>query len=1080
MKVNVFVVRSILVKRDLIPWKLVHCKMGHISRKSLITMARNNTLSGLRYRDINWDDTQKCEICSRANMVADPVPRQADRDPGDSFIRGSVDLYGPVNIPSVGGNKYALVYCDDHNSYGMMEFTGDKSLSSIYNGILKWKLKARDHGYDLQQLQFDADSIFESRALQDLLREKMAITSRFASVGRHQSNGLVERMIRTIVFMARAMLLASGLPKRYWTYAMAYALMIYNATMRSRFKKRGDWKYKSPFHVLTKHEVVFDFPIFGCLAVVKGPMPKSHPQWVDRGRRGVFLGFDTEHHDSYLVMALDTGRIVSSKQAHMFEDFYGWTGYPTDYYRLHPDMIRARKIVEDRSEWMTLSSKEDMDIVTNVEDEGQTDHLQRAMMDMEMEVEDQQGLAVPEGNLLELQVQPQPQQLRRSERLGHKVDRVRMLLEDESIYDAQMKRLKNDYDEGFDEEAILCRMMNVKSRFVEGSRQDVPQTFKEATSSDYLDKFGDPIESELRSIYGHNVFDMDFKTSIPHGVDVVDTKFVFDIKNVTTGGIPRYKARLTIRGFFQQWLKSYFETYSPTTQKDSLREILALAAMYVLRTIHVDIKTAFLYGELKEEEILYCKVDESFMFRGIYKEYCTEEQARVLEEAFANGQTVYTKMVKSCYGTKQASKNWFEKLDSILVGMGFESTPCDPCMYIRRDGEDFMLIVCYVDDIFGTGTNDELFDHLVEGLQQELDVVNLGEITQCLGMVVTRYEDGSILLNNEIYIDNMLETFDMQDCGFDDTPGVANSILSIADCVPKEAYVPEVQDRYRSLIGSLLYCAICWRPSILQRVTQCARFTGVAGEVHVRAANRILKNLKKTKNFGLFFKAGRRDRPIRPMFIHSVDAAHAADEDKVSTSGSTSQMVDADDWENRVVDPDDIDILPDGNCTAYSSTRQKGVLATSSTEAEYVAAADKVKKIKHSSMKWQALGFKAYLPERLYTDNSAIIDIAGEWKLSDRTRHIDIRYHHIRVAIHNGEIQLLKVDTKANISDMLTKCLDTELFERFRDKLEAGTYHPDYRPKRRRRASRYQPSALPEDKSSEELEDKAKRGREAR
>ena len=1037
-------------------------------------MARNNTLDGLYYRDIDWGDTQKCEICSRANMVAQPVPRKADRDPGDAFIRGSVDLYGPVAIPSVGGNHYALMFCDDHNSYGMMEFTADKSLNSIYNGILKWKLKARDHGFDLQQLQFDADSIFENKSLMELLRDKMNITSRYAPPGVHQSNGLIERMIRTVVAMARAMLVGSGLPKRYWTYAMSYALMIYNATMRTRFKDRKDWKYKSPYHILTKKAVVFDFPIFGCLAVGKGAGPKTHPQFVENGRRGVFLGFDTEHHDSYVLLMLDTAAIVKSKQADMFEDFYGYTGYPTDYYRLHPVMVNAKKIIESQVDEMMPSSKEEvdvsgerMDVTANVEDQGQTDHLQRAREDMEVVIEDQPNQLIDVAVSAGIPLLAQP--LRRSERLGHKINRVRMLLEDESIYDAQIKRLKDDYDEGYDESVTLYHMMNVKSRFVEGEREEVPQTFKEATSDDYLEKFGDAIESELRSIYSHEVFDMDFKTSIPRGVDVVDTKFVFDIKNVTTGGPPRYKARLTIRGFFQQWLKSYFETYSPTTQKDSLREILALSAMYLLRTIHIDIKTAFLYGELKEEEVLYCLVDEGFMFRGIYKEFCTEEAARILEEAFERGEKVYTRMVKSCYGTKQAAKNWYEKLDSILVRMGFKAANGDPCMYIRRQGEEFMLIVCYVDDIFGTGTNDELFEQLIEGLQQELDVVNLGEIRQCLGMMVTRLEDGSLLLNNEIYIDNMLETFDMQDCGFDDSPGIANNPLSLADCIPKDKYVPEVQDRYRSLIGSLLYCAICWRPSILQRVTQCARFIGVAGEKHIQAVNRILKFLKKTKSYGLLFKAGRRDRPIRPRSINAVDASYAADEDKVSTSGSVTFLVDEDDWniscEYLRHHPEIIDILPKFNCVAFHSARQKGVLATSSFEAEYVAAADKVKKMKHSLMKWQSLGFNVQLPQLLFTDNSAVLDIAGDWKVSDRTRHIDIRFHHVRLATKLGEVKILKVDTKANTADMLTKSLDVITFEKFRDHLEYGTYHPEYKPKRRRRPSRHQPTVLLEEDS---------------
>jgi hypothetical protein len=125
-----------------------------------------------------------------------------------------------------------------------------------------------------------------------------------------------------------------------------------------------------------------------------------------------------------------------------------------------------------------------------------------------------------------------------------------------------------------------------------------------------------------------------------------------------------------------------------------------------------------------------------------------------------------------------------------------------------------MIIVCYVDDIMGTGTNEKMFTHLLNGLKKELDVVLLGEINGCLGMKVTRSDDGSILLNNEIYVNNMLETFEMTDCNFADTPEVSNAILSKEDCIPRENYDSFVQEKYRSLVGSLLYAAICWRPDI--------------------------------------------------------------------------------------------------------------------------------------------------------------------------------------------------------------------------------------------------------------------------
>ena len=86
-----------------------------------------------------------------------------------------------------------------------------------------------------------------------------------------------------------------------------------------------------------------------------------------------------------------------------------------------------------------------------------------------------------------------------------------------------------------------------------------------------------------------------------------------------------------------------------------------------------------------------------------------------------------------------------------------------------------------------------------------------------------------------------------------------------------------------------------------------------------------------------------------------------------------------------------------------------------------------------------------------------MMSIADDWKLSDRTRHIDIRYHHIRIGVVEGKRITKKVHTDNNTSDMMTKGLDHMKHNFHRCKLMAGVDHPDYAPKSRRRSSRYFP-----------------------
>ena len=138
------------------------------------------------------------------------------------------------------------------------------------------------------------------------------------------------------------------------------------------------------------------------------------------------------------------------------------------------------------------------------------------------------------------------------------------------------------------------------------------------------------------------------------------------------GSINKYKARLVIKSYRQREGLDYFDTYSPVTIINSIRMIIAIAALCNLEIHQMDVKTAFLNGDLDEE--IYMEQPEGFIAPGQEKKVC--------------------KLVKSLYGLKQAPKQWHEKFDHTMITSGFKINKCDKCVYVKEieNGCHFMFI----------------------------------------------------------------------------------------------------------------------------------------------------------------------------------------------------------------------------------------------------------------------------------------------------------------------------------------------------------------------------------------------------
>ena len=161
--------------------------------------------------------------------------------------------------------------------------------------------------------------------------------------------------------------------------------------------------------------------------------------------------------------------------------------------------------------------------------------------------------------------------------------------------------------------------------------ENEPQNYEEAVSSSKGPLWKEAIKSEVDSILQNHTWEL---VDLPPGCKPLGSKWIFKRKMKVDGSIDKYKARLVIKDYRQREGLDYFDTYSPVMRINSIRMILAIAVLRNLEVHQMDVKTAFLNGDLEEE--IYMEQSESFIVPGQEKKVC--------------------KLVKSLYGLKQVPK----------------------------------------------------------------------------------------------------------------------------------------------------------------------------------------------------------------------------------------------------------------------------------------------------------------------------------------------------------------------------------------------------------------------------------------
>ena len=847
-------------------------------------------------------------------------------------------------------------------------------------------------GLKIKFFRSDRGGEFMSKEFTKFLEEQ-GITRETTAPGTPQQNGVAERMNQTLDGGARALVHHAGMTMGFWGEAIAVAAHVLNRAPR----KRLGWR--TPYELLFgRVPDVSYFRTFGCRAWVYNDKGKK---WDPKSKPMIFVGYESGAKAFRLWNPATRSIVISANVKFSENDFPNrpalprpppapappanppsvpYVEIPLTFFDEQPKRKVAPSNPPPPPPEDPLVPPKDPPIPpassSSSSDNFNADDLIPDQSDQGSKEPDE---TPPQSDSDSSEDTNQESELpgeakRKSGRERKKVKK----------YIAGSSGLGLAASEG-DLTPLDKAYLNVVELYVSANSSGEPQSYREAITSPDAAHWIKAMEDESKSLEDRGTWKV---VPRPEGRKVVSSKWVYRIKYNADGNISRYKARLVARGYTQVFGVDYTETFAPVTRVETLRLLFAMAVQRDWEIRQIDVKTAYLYGELEEE---------------IYME--PPEGSDVPEGH------VY-QLIKAIYGLKQAGRLWYQKLQETMGKFGLIQVPSDPHTFVAHkvvDGVKRTLILpVYVDDLFPIGDK-VLTDDFEKWVGNYFEVTAPADVHYFLGIRVIRDRNPAnaspyLTLDQTKFIESVLNrvTEPLKDY---------NSPLSSQQELepnpePKENADPTKVYSYQSALGSLMYAMLGTRPDLAHAVGILSRFSANPSSDHREAILRTLGYLRSTAHAKLVY---RRDDDFPDVPYGYSDSDHAGDEtDAKSTAGYV--------------------FFISGTAFAWSSKKEERV-ATSTMEAEYVAPYLAAQHAAWARQFFAHIGFPLSAPLQIQCDNQAAIAVANGGELPHkRSKHMNVKYHYARECVQLNEITVIYVKTKLNFADQFTKSLPRDSF----------------------------------------------------
>jgi len=805
-----------------------------------------------------------------------------------------------------------------------------KAKSEVFTKFKEFKaLVENETGNKIKCLRSDNGGEYTSKEFENFLKAH-GIRHQLTVPHTPQQNGVAERTNRTLVEKVRCMLFESKLDKRFWAEAMNTAIYLKNISPTAAVSGAV------PEGLWRNEKIdISHLRVFGCRAQVK--LPKEKCQKLDkRSVSLIFVGY-CNNTKGYRLMSLDNPKnIIIARNVEFIE---------TDF----------------RSSLIPVEPRRPMAVVNIPSDD--------LHVNTNLPVSHMQPMANNENQPTNVDICTDMDVSSNSFASNESIVNSEFSVSDSSSED-HVNPVHNEVESTQKRYPTRVRKPNqcddFEYAFLAVSPND-PQNFEEASSRSDCKLWKKAMEEELSALNENNTWDL---VDRPSDCNVVKCKWVYKLKRAVDGS-SRFKARLVAKGFSQKPGQDFDQTFAPVVKQSSLRVLFGIAAELNLEIDHVDITTAFLNGDLNET--IFMEQPQGFVQKGNENKVC--------------------RLKKAIYGLKQSARCWNDKINSFLVSQDFCRSKYDPCIYIKKSKECYVVIGLHVDDFYCFSNSVEETRKLKLALSKAFKIKDLGAIKECLGIRVTRdRSEGTIKLDQETYVMDIIDKFGMNDAKSAVTPL----------CVSQKLTKPENDQNnnvYQKLIGALMYVSVCTRPDICHAVSYLSQFNTNNTNEHFVAAKRVIRYLKGTLSLGLCYRKG------NPILQGYADA----------------------DFGNCVIDRASYTgyvFTFGGAAVSWCSKKQRTKsLADSSTFAEYVAISECGKE----GIYLQGLMSELYEcsnPLTIFNDNQSANKLCYNEGQKNRSKHIDVKYHQIRHWVKQNLINVTYLPDKEMLADMFTKALN--------------------------------------------------------
>ena len=1083
-------------QKELLRW---HQRLGHLDFQKVKHLMRTGVLShtektrALHTSVYKMIKIPKCAACLFGKQTAKSSPgtktvlvkdragilRSGNLLPGSevsvdhfiSSVRGRLFHgfnKGQIEDRYVGG----CIFVDHASSYIHVELQSSLSSHETLRAKLNYERLCRDAGVVPQTYMSDNGSAFKSRDFTEHLSNFHQI-SKFAGVGAHHHNAQAERGIRTIMSIARTMMIHSGIhwpdvaDASLWPMAVKHACYLFNHVP-------SHTTGLSPSDIFTRirwpQKRFMDLHVWGCPVYVLHKSlqdGKKIPKWLPRSRRSIYMGTSAQHASS-VPLCLNTSTGAITPQFHVvFDDWFATVSatsedipdFTSDEWRKMFGESRYQYIVDEENEEdlvdhddlkQTIKADQRSQIISKAQEEANpakpldvTDSAQQSMKPRikSDSINDVEKFVKQDTEVKEQELEPINQPAKLDVKTEEKSDTSPTFKAQKSFKNPNFVQRKtrsstarpkrtNTQIERLTYDKLGNSNLNDPKAYIMIQDEEFGAPHIQALSFDYYALISSKKEADPDLFsYDQAMSSEDKLKWIKAAIEEIQSLeklqcwIEIPLTDATEKVLPGtwvFKIKRAPDGSFKKFKARYcirgdlqegdFETYAPVVHFSTVRLFLAWSLMLGWETFSIDFSSAFVQAQL--EDPTYIHLPRGFRSTMNYP--------------------TCLKLNKSIYGLSVAPRLWFKHLWTALKKFGLKQSKHDPCLLLRED----LIIICYVDDLGIQAPNRKIVDTLVQQLRDEGFALTLeGSFSEYLGIKYDWLNEDTLVMSQQGLIQKIIESTGLEECRPNRTPCVKDPLSSDEDGEPMDD-----PWNYRSIVGMMLYLSTNTRPDISFAVSQVARFSHNPKKSHATAVKVIVRYLSGTKSRGVVYK-----RPKSLNIECYVDAdfaglyGHESPTNPLSVKSRTGYIISV------------------GGCFILCKSQLQSTIALSTSEAEYGALSQGMRTViplretvleMIESVKMVDTNGKLPFGTNkdltsfktvIYEDNNTALTLAIKQKVTSRTKHWCVKFHFFWSYINDekNHISCVKVASSEQKADYLTKGLSKDLFENCR-KLNQG------------------------------------------